>query len=249
MRHGFFDRYSGRDSVLHRRDPRAKVLGLALACVCMVSEPRGDLAPFLFYFPFVLILIALSNVPVCFYLKRSLIAAPFILMAALLLPLSHSPAHLASDSPAILPYVDDMLSILLRAFGAVLAITLLTSTERFHRLLRGLHQLRMPRILGLLSALMYRYIFIIHDEWLRTNIARKSRTPGKLQLSKFSVYGRQIAMIFIRSWERAENVYKAMLARGFDGEFPLAKPLSFQSVDWIFLLILTVAFVSVRIWI
>jgi cobalt/nickel transport system permease protein len=106
----------------------------------------------------------------------------------------------------------------------------------------------MPRILGLLSALMYRYIFIIHDEWLRTNMARKSRTPGKLQLSRFSVYGRQIAMIFIRSWERAENVYKAMVARGFDGAFPLTRPLSFRSADWLFLVVVSVVFVSIRIW-
>jgi cobalt/nickel transport system permease protein len=249
VRHGFFDRYSGRDSVLHHRDPRAKVVVLALACVCMVSEPRGDLVPFWFYYPLLLALITASRIPFLFFLKRCLIAAPFILMAALLLPLSHSPARLGSDSALILPYVDDMLSILFRAFGAVLAITLLTSTERFHRLLRGLHELRMPRILGLLSALMYRYIYIIHDEWQRTNIARKSRTPGPLRLSRFSVYGRQIAMIFIRSWERAENVYLAMTSRGFDGAFPVYGPLVFRKADWLFLLVTSAAFISVRIWI
>jgi len=235
--------------MLHRRDPRAKVVALVFACVCMVSEPRGDLVPFWFYIPLVLLLIALSSIPIRFYLKRCLIAAPFILMAAFLLPLSHSPALAASDSVTVLPYVDDMLSILFRALGAVLAITILTSTEKFHRLLRGLHELRMPRILGLLSALMYRYIYIIHDEWLRTNIARKSRTPGKLELSRFTVYGRQIGMIFIRSWERAENVYKAMISRGFTGEFPLSGPLVFRSSDWAFLCIVSLAFISVRIWI
>ncbi len=249
MRHGFFDRYSGRDSLLHRRDPRAKVIALAVACLCMVSEPRGDLLPFWCYFPFVFVLIVLSRIPVRFFLKRCLIAAPFIVMAALLLPLSHSPVGIASESALVLPYVDDMLSIFFRAFGAVLVITLITSTERFHRLLRGLQELKMPRLLGLLSALMYRYIFIIHDEWLRTNIARKSRTPGKLQLSRVSVYGRQIALIFIRSWERAENVYQAMAARGFDGAFPVSGALVFRSADWLFLVGVSSAFIVVRLWI
>ncbi len=244
MRHSFFDRHSDIDSLLHRRDPRAKVIVFALGCVCMVSEPRGDLTPFLLYVPLIAALVLAGRVPILFLLKRSLIAAPFILMAALLLPLSLS----ATDPTAALSYTDQMLSILLRAFGAVLLITLLTSTERFHRLLRGLHELRMPRILGLLSALMYRYIFLIHDEWLRTNMARKSRTPGKLRLSRFSVYGRQIAMIFIRSWERAENVYKAMVARGFDGEFPVTRPLVFRPADWVFLVLVSAAFFSIRLW-
>lgn len=244
MRHSFFDRHGDIDSLLHRRDPRAKVIVFTLGCVCMVSEPRGDLLPFLYYVPAIGALIAAGRIPVLFLLKRSLFAAPFILMAALFLPLSHT----ATDPAEAISYAAQMLSILLRAFGAVLLITLLTSTERFHRLLRGLHELRMPRILGLLSALMYRYIFLIHDEWLRTNMARKSRTPGSLRLSRFSVYGRQIAMIFIRSWERAENVYKAMVARGFDGEFPVSRPLAFHRSDWLFLMLASAAFLSIRLW-
>lgn len=248
MRHGFFDRYSAVDSMVHRRDPRAKVLVFAVGCLCMVSEPRGDLAPFWLYFAGVAGLIASSRVPVVFFLKRCLIAAPFILMAALLLPLSHTTVDAGSQT-GFLSYWEEMLSLLLRAFGAVLLITLMTSTERFHRLLRGMHQLGMPRILGLLSALMYRYIFLIHDEWLRTTMARKSRTAGRLRLSRFTVYGRQIAMIFIRSWERADSVYQAMVARGFDGAFPVARPLRFRATDWTFLLLISAFFLSIRLWI
>jgi cobalt/nickel transport system permease protein len=219
LKHAFIDRYSHLQSPVHRLDARLKFVLALLAIAVLVSEPPGKLMPFAFYSSIVLVVLILSSLPVHFFLKRLLILAPFFGMAALFYPLSYWLAGTGFDEPGMQNTVLVAFSIFFKALLSVSFLILLISTVKFHDLLAGLRKLRMPKLIGILSALMYRYIFIFWDETLRTNMARNSRTPGKLKMNRFTVYGNQMAMIFLRSWERAHMVYNAMLSRGFDGEY------------------------------
>ena len=231
MKHDFLDKYSNLDSPIHRLDPRVKILSVLLAIVIIVSEPLGELFHFVFYFVIIALLVGLSRVPLKYLLVRCLIVSPFIVMAAAFLPLS------VKLSPEFQPDYSGYsvyrasLTILFKAYSAVILLILLTSTEKFQRLLLGIRKLKMPRLVGVISALMYRYIFLLTDEVLKTTRARESRTPGKLKMSKIKVYGNQMAMVFIRSWERAHRVYDAMLSRGFHGEFPDTRSLRLSRSD------------------
>jgi cobalt/nickel transport system permease protein len=231
LKHDFLDKYSNLDSPVHRLDPRVKILSVFLAIIIIVSEPLGELFHFLFYFIIIALLVVLSRVPLKYLLMRCLIVSPFILMAAAFLPLSRmlSP-ELQPDYSGYSVY-QASLTILFKAYSAVILLVLLTSTEKFQRLLLGIRKLKMPRLIGVISALMYRYIFLLTDEVLKTTRARESRTPGKLKISKVKVYGNQMAMIFIRSWERAHRVYDSMLSRGFNGEFPDTRTLHLSRND------------------
>ncbi|MBU1185986.1 MAG: hypothetical protein KJ908_03760, partial [Acidobacteria bacterium] len=177
MKHDYPDRYSGLDSPLHRLDPRSKLFGFTAALLIIVSEPRGELVPFLFYFALIAALLLISRVPVMFILRRCLNASPFILLAALLLPFS----SLLSDREAGLTTEvwNFSLSVVLKALAAIILLVLLTSLDKFHRLLKGLRSTGFPAVFTVLAALMYRYIFILNDERLRTQMARLSRTPGR----------------------------------------------------------------------
>jgi cobalt/nickel transport system permease protein len=245
MKHDYPDRYSGLDSPLHRLDPRSKLFGFTAALLIIVSEPRGELVPFLFYFALIAALLLISRVPVMFILRRCLNASPFILLAALLLPfssfLSDREAGLTTD------VWNFSLSVMLKALAAIILLVLLTSLDKFHRLLKGLRSAGFPAVFTVLAALMYRYIFILNDERLRTQMARLSRTPGRLRRGRFRVIGNQAAVIFLRSWERAHLVHQAMLARGFDGSFPEYGKLVFVPMDIFFCCSLVFLFLLIRI--
>jgi cobalt/nickel transport system permease protein len=43
-----------------------------------------------------------------------------------------------------------------------------------------------------------------------------------------------LAALLIRSYERAERVYAAMLSRGFSSEAPALRVLHFKGVDFLF---------------
>ena len=249
MKHDFLDRYSRLSSTIHSLDPRAKILAFGCAILIMATEPRGELLAFAAYYPGVLVPLAASRLPLHFVAKRLLIAAPVVLAAAIMLPLSALVAGDAGPLGGPREALFGAFSLALRAFAALILLTLLGSTSRFHRLLWGLRRLGMPRQLGVVCALMYRYIFILSDELLRTTMARQSRSAGGLRVSRASVYGHQAAVIFLRGWERAERIHGAMLARGFSGEFPGLEQPRFAMQDALFTASCILFFLTARIMI
>jgi cobalt/nickel transport system permease protein len=220
VKHSFIDKYSHLDTFIHRLDPRIKITGLFSFILILVSEPRGNLFPFIFYGLIIILLVAASRVPIRFILKRCLVVSPFILLAAAFYPLSSMITGEPSGPDAFALEYRVAISIILKAFSAIILLTILVSTSKFSDLLGGLRRLKMPGMVCIVLALMYRYIFILTDEALKTGIARESRTPGKLRMNKFRVYGNQFAMIFLRSMDRSGTIYNSMLSRGFTGEFP-----------------------------
>jgi cobalt/nickel transport system permease protein len=92
---------------------------------------------------------------------------------------------------------------------------LLSNTTRFTDILGVLREIGIPSLLVTVLALMYRYLFVLIDEAERMTRARASRTfaAGRLRLWKSAAS--VVSQMFIRSSERAERIYAAMLARGW----------------------------------
>jgi cobalt/nickel transport system permease protein len=243
MKSGFLDRDSGIDSPLHRLDPRTKLLLFFLSVVIVASEPAGELAAFPYYFAFIAALAAVSRVPASRLASRCLAAAPFLLLAALL-PWTAFALGDATDPAGAARFG---ISVLLRGFASILLLTLLTSTSAFHHLLWGLRKLRAPEALGQIVTHMYRQLFILMDEWRRAGQARECRSAGRLHLARTSIYGKQLGVIFLRSWDRADRVHAAMMVRGFDGKLPLSDPHHMEAGDFAALAATLAVFLAIRI--
>ncbi len=247
MKHSFIDKYSNLDSPVHRFDPRIKILVVFSILVIMVSEPRGEVFSFIYYTLIIFSIAFISRIPLKFIISRCLIVSPFIIVAALFFPLSQIISEGYTSLRSLKPEILISLSVMAKAFLSVILLTLLVSTDKFHNLLLGLRRLHMPRLIGILSALMYRYIFIIYDELLRTSRARDSRTPGKLKTGRIKTLGNQSAMIFLRSWERGQTVYNAMLSRGFTGDFPVLNKIYIKGRDVFYAVLIFILFLAIRL--
>ena len=73
---------------------------------------------------------------------------------------------------------------------------------------------------------MYRYLFVLSDEALRLLRARSARSAviagrraGGSLVWRGKVAGRMVGSLMIRSFERSERIYNAMVARGYQGTF------------------------------
>ena len=242
MKSGFLDRRGDLRSPLARLDARAKLVGIFLAVVILASEPAGALDPFPLYFGLILALAVAAGASPALLAKRALAASPFILAAAAL-PLT---AALIGDGDWR-SSGGFAASILLRAYGSILLLTLLIAVTEFPDLLDALRRLRAPASLALVTALMYRYVFLLLEEWRRLSQARDCRSAGRLRLSRASVYGKQIGLTLVRSWERSERVHAAMTVRGFKGELPLAHHGRFTVADALFASVVPAAFLAVRL--
>jgi cobalt/nickel transport system permease protein len=56
-----------------------------------------------------------------------------------------------------------------------------------------------------------------------------------------------LAVLFARSYERAEGIHRAMQARGFTGRFALLYSTRFEARDGVFLLVVSAFLVLVRV--
>jgi len=112
------------------------------------------------------------------------------------------------------------LSIVAKGTLGVLIAIVLSATTTARELLFGLERLRVPLPLLNIAAFMLRYLNVINDEMTRMRVARLSRGFQENGIKSWRVLAHSMGALFIRSYERGERVYLAMLARGFRGSIP-----------------------------
>jgi cobalt/nickel transport system permease protein len=240
MKHSFLDRYSDRNSFVHRLDPRTKLVATFLFILAVTLTSPAMWPVFAVYFIIISTMVVLSRVPVLYVLKRSLVIIPFVLLIAIFIPFFKHEEAVGSYNLWIwkvsVSYqgLQVLETILVKAWLSILSLILLTSTTKITDLLRGLEQLRLPGVMVMVLSFMYRYIFILVEEVMRMKQARDSRNFGGSRLRQLKTIGNMAGTLFIRSYERGERVYDAMLSRGFDGQSRTLHHLSFGLSDLFF---------------
>ena len=248
MHHASIDRHAGLESPIHRLDARAKLLAALLFTAAAVSEPRTEFAGLLPYLvpPFAAILI--SGVPLWFVLKRALIVSPFALAVAAGNPIFEAePVTVVVNLPSgpwegtvRLGFVTGG-AILLKFAVSILTLLALATTTRFSRLAAAMSSLGMPRPLAMQVAFVYRYLFLVVDEFERRRRAASARRVGPVGLgARLGALSSSLGGLFARSLDRSERVTAAMCARGFTGTLPRSPENRLRVMDVAFL-VLTVS--------
>jgi len=236
MRHSFVDKYADRDSILHRLDPRVRICLFLLLILAAITTPPGSFLHLIELAALLGVLTALSRIPIGFIAKRALMLSPFLLMVVLMAPflevksittqLDLKVAQLSVSTRALM-----VTAVAVKSLISMVSVILLINSGRFTEFLKALQKLRMPSILVSILIFMYRYIFIIVDQFQRMLSARKSRTFSNNYKQRYRGLPQLIGMGFIRSSERGERVYAAMLARGFDGTIRSMCRLRIRPID------------------
>jgi cobalt/nickel transport system permease protein len=237
VKHSFIDEYSHLNSFIHRLDPRTKLVASLAFILAVVLTPASNWRIFTIYFCMIAIMLALSKVPPIYVLKRSLVIFPFVLLIAIFIPFLKE-GQIAGSYNVWLWQISVTYSglfilanVVVKSWLSILALILLSSTTRFDDLLKALGQLGVPQVMILILSFMYRYIFVLADEVMRIQQARDSRNYGGSWLHHIKTIGHMVGTIFIRSYERGERIYAAMLARGFDGRVSTWHKLRFKQAD------------------
>ncbi len=226
------DSYRPGRSRVHRLDPRVKLPLTLLFILSVALMPDRSWVAFGLSQGLLLLVTFLSGVGAGLVQRRSAVALPFTLAA--LTVIFATPGHPLWTLPGGLLTVTDaglwrFLSIVIRSYLSVQAAVLLAATTPFPDLLWAARALRVPRTLVAVSGFLYRYLFVLADEAQRLLRAREARSAapggrgGGSVVWRARVTGAMAGSLFIRSYERSERIYAAMLARGYDGEVRLLK--------------------------
>jgi cobalt/nickel transport system permease protein len=187
----------------------------------------------------------LSNLGPTFTLKRSFVALPFALVAiTVLFSIPGNPIFsfqllywkVTITDAGLLRFI----SIVIRSWLSVQMAILLVATTRFPDIVHALEHLRVPSILTTIIAFLYRYMFVLVDEVFRLLRAREARSAsmpglksGRSIAWRARITGNMAGQLFLRSYERSDRVYNAMLARGYRGHLQTMNPHILHSIDYL----------------
>ena len=224
-------------SLLHRRDPRAKLAAAALFLIVLGTAHR-NLPALAAALAFLLGAgLVLAKLPIGGALLRSTVVLPFTLIFGAICWVGGDPGR--------------GIAIVLKSYLSALAVLLLVSTTPLPDLLQALESFGTPRFLLMVAQFIYRYLFVISEEAQHMSKAAASRGATAASLTgnrdRFRAAAGALAVLFARSYGRAGDIHRAMLARSFPGRFRTLGTRHFQAADAIFLSVSAATPIAVRV--
>lgn len=234
-----FDQPFVRDCPLQKIDPRMR-LGVAILLSLFLAYSH-NLKAILFSFLFALacLLMALigPKVPIASLFKRLLAVNTFILLLWLTTPWTTKGTPFYALGPFVLTHEGLFLSaiVTLKANALTFVFIAFLATLDISSLTFALRFFKCPQKLVLLFIMGLRNIYVLADEWERLMTAAKLRGfVPKTSLHAFKTLASLLAILLLRSFDRAKRVREAMLLRHFKGYFVLPQKQAFQAMDVFF---------------
>jgi len=235
----FTERHARSEGWLQHRDPRAKVIGSFVAIVA--ASLTSSLVGLGLLYVATLAAAGASRVPFGFFVKRVWLGIPLfagivVIPAIFMAPgdrafdLAIGPAHLAPSWNGLAGAV-----LLVSRVGVSVSLAvLLVVTTPWSDLLKSLRALRVPQVFVLVLSMTYRYIFLFLHTANGMLLARKSRTVGRTSGGEQRRWiSGTMGNLMSRAFKMSNDVYAAMLARGFGGEIRTYAAYRMHAADWL----------------
>lgn len=218
------DRYSHLNSPIHCWDPRVKIATLTLLIFSIASVQRLQNAAVCLVIS--LSLVFLTRIPYSFSLKRLAAVTMFLGPFFIVMPLTMRTRP--GDTIYFFSHLEFMeinargLSlagmVYLKAISIVLLVVPMFGTNRFDISIKALERLKVPNKIVQMILFSYRYIFVFLAEMRRMAVGMQVRGfEKKSDTHTLKTMGNFVGVLLVRSFERTERVYHAMLSRGYKG--------------------------------
>jgi cobalt/nickel transport system permease protein len=235
----FTEELARQPGLMQALDPRAKLL-MFLVVVVAASATTSLLVLVVLYLA-ILLAARASRLPFDLFVKRvwlgiplfaGIVIVPSLFMGAgpRLFDLGIGPLHLGISASALW----SALVFVARVGVNVSLAVLLVLTTPWADLLKSMHALKVPGVFVLVLSMTYRYIFLFLHTLNGLFEARKSRVVARLGGSEDRRWiTRSMGALMSRSFRMSNDVYAAMLARGFTGEIRAYSAFRMRAQDWL----------------
>jgi cobalt/nickel transport system permease protein len=249
----FADEYARRPGFLQSLDPRVKTITFLLFIIGIMLTK--SIAVLLWLYSLCLLLVLVSEIKLGFFLRRTWIFIPlFSLFIAL-------PALFSIFTPG-----QPLTALRIKGFELVITrqglaaaslfvsrvitsvsfVVLLSITTKHFELLKVLRIFKVPQVFVMTVGICYRYVYLFVEIIEHTYLAIKSRVGSRLYYKKGQhIVAWNIACLWARSYQLNEQVYLAMLSRGYSGEPVVLHDYKTALRDWLWLLLALIVFIIV----
>jgi energy-coupling factor transporter transmembrane protein EcfT len=231
---------ANKKGILQRIDPRIKLLFL-MFYIIIISIKR-DILSELIIAGFVLFLAVISSLDIFSFYKKVFFMS-FIFGFVIALP---SSLNLFNSGRVILPIVEfsktrdlwfyhipkiigfthegvlGVIMLTLRVMNSLALSFLIVSATRFEEFIKALKLFKVPDTMLVIITLMYKYVFIFAKTVQDMYLAKKSRFIGKIYDKQTMQWmASRIVFLFKKTQKKYENIFNAMISRGFADDIKL----------------------------
>jgi cobalt/nickel transport system permease protein len=242
------ERQAVRKGLMQSLDPRVK-LGSILLYIVLAGVLQGYL-PLLLLAAAAVLLVWQSGLHVRDYISRVWLMVPLLLMV---MSLPAATNLLIPGKPLLYiyslgnPFLPGELYISLEGVQAVFRLVLRTGislsfgyllvmTTRWGHLMKALQMLKVPGMMVALLDTTYRYLFLLCRTAVEMFEARVLRTVGRLTGSTGrNLVASGIALLLVKTLHTSEEVYHAMVGRGYDGDMVTLEEFHISKADWLWM--------------
>ncbi|NTU43485.1 MAG: cobalt ECF transporter T component CbiQ [Nitrospirales bacterium] len=244
---------SSKDGLLQRLDPRVKVI-FWLSFIVVISLKR-EIMPEVWICIALLCTAVLCKTAVTAMYKRALLLSLFfgflvalpsglnlITRGDIIIPLIRLPREYSFwiyQIPAEIGFTREGMAgvamLTLRVFNSATLSLMILYTTPFTSIATALRVLRVPDLFIMVITLAYKYIFLFARTVEEMHLAKKSRLAGEISSGEARIWMTgMMGLLFRRTQQRFEEVYKAMMARGFAGTYHISAKKGLTGLDWSF---------------
>jgi cobalt/nickel transport system permease protein len=237
----FTEHHARIPAFLQGVDPRAK-LGMFLAFVLAASLTTSYMVLVTLYVITLGAAVA-SRIPTEFFVKRVWLGIPlfagivvipaiFFVEGPRLFTLTIGPLTIAPSIPGLMGAI----LLVMRVGVSVSLAVLLVMTTPWADILKSLRAIKVPQVFVLILSMTYRYIFLFLHTVNGIFLARRSRLVARGRGAEQRRWiGGTMGNLMSRSFKMSNDVYAAMLARGFSGEMRSYTTFAMTTRDWLLL--------------
>jgi energy-coupling factor transporter transmembrane protein EcfT len=221
----FSEELAMRKGFLQSLDPRVKLVTF-LWLIIQIVLTRSTSSLFFLYL-FCLLLVLISKINLGYFLKRTWI---FIPLFALLIAI-----------PAAMYNLHSATIFVMRVLVCVSFAVLLSITTKHFELLGALRFFKVPQVFVMTLGICYRYIYLFVEMIQQIFQAIKSRVGALVHYkSGQKIVAWSMAALWLRCLKLNEEVYSAMLSRGYQGEAVAWNDFKIKTQDGLWLTIVVI---------
>lgn len=240
------DDLAKKNTPIHALHPLVKLITTVIYLAVVMSFERYEISKLLPFIFFPLVVALLAELPLMPIVHRLLMVLPLIIGIGILNPIidNHIITILGFNvSRGWLTF----LSLSIKSILSVAAGIILIATTGMDKLAVAMRMLKIPKIFVLQLLLTYRYITVLIEEFLRMTQAYSLRAPEQKGINKNN-WGSFAGQLILRTFDRAERVYQAMLLRGFTMEYNAGRIEKAKFKDFAFLTGWSLFFIIAKIY-
>ena len=241
----FAEEHALAKGFLQSLDPRVKIISFLL--LILQALLTGSILVLFFLYVFCLFLVLISSIDLGCFLKRTWIFIPlFSLFIAI--PAIFNPGealltwHVLGTNLIITRQgLAGAVIFIMRVITCVSFSVLLSLSTKHFELLKALRIFKIPQVFIMILGMCYRYVYLFVEIIQNTYLAIKSRVGIGVQYQRGqNIVAWNIATLWGRSVVLNEEVYKAMLSRGYQGEALAWNDFKIRARDWLWLVLVVV---------